>query len=684
MLSNVDLIKQFTKHRNITEYGLSNQYEFAKKAHRFYSGDKGIYTAEITDDLSKRLIIFNKVQPYIDAVSGFMRQLRREPDYSARTDNDERQEELSAIYNAASSHYRDEANMDYYESAQDTEFLIAGYAVLDTNILYDENPDGRIAAELVCYKDVGWDPQARAPNLLDARWVFRRKKYSKEEALKRFKGSTEEDFPGVSDLDKQKMFNPFDGVYTAISIDSNTADEDLVEVWYYQWVELEKYYRANNPIWDLMENEAPEVVQRLITLLNLVKEKRSETLDQYAQEDVFAFDPTAPLLTMSPDIKGDVVEAFRQFGVVLEVQEYLKKCRYTAILTEKKVFRKFKSPDQHGYTLKFKTGHYDTEANVWYAMVRQLQEPARYANKALTEILYTIAYNSKGGVMYEKMAVDDPQRFEREYASTKAAIRVNDGALQQGMIQPKAQAALPTGYESVYEMSNQSMGEVTGINKEFLGSSENKQVSALLESQRINQVTSILAGYFDAISLYQLEHARLMMTYIRMLVQNRSRRINVEDARGRRWEEILTVDHFEIEYDLKIGEMPVSAVQKAQTGEILVNVAAQISATTGKDIYGIVIDYIPGIKYEDRKRIQQILNPEPTPEQIQQQQAIAEINIEAQKAKISKDISDATYKQASADKARAEVARTLGEAEQKNMENRLLKQLPVDKLSVVI
>ena len=61
-------------------------------------------------------------------------------------------------------------------------------------------------------------------------------------------------------------------------------------------------------------------------------------------------------------------------------------------------------------------------------MVASLKEPARYANKALTEMLYVIASNSKGGVMYEEDAVEDPAKFEQQWATTKAAISVNPGA----------------------------------------------------------------------------------------------------------------------------------------------------------------------------------------------------------------------------------------------------------------
>jgi len=679
MISDADLIKQFLKHKDISSGYLSQQHDYARKAHRFYSGDQGIYTAAVTDQSGNtQTIVFNKVMPYVEAVTGFMRQLRREPEYSARVENNEEQQALSEVLNAGSQYLRQNANMSFYESDQDREMVICGYGAIDTNVNYEINPDGEVKGEVIPYDDLGWDSQACAPNLLDSRWIYRRRKYSLEEAEKRFKDAKPQDFDQATDDMSRKVFNPLDGEYTAISVDYE-REEDLVQVYYYQWWELETYYRANNPLKDL----PPELAEKLVVLLEIVKENRAKLEDQYVKDDLFSFDPSADTLVMTAKIKNDVVAALKEFGVTMDVQEYLKKCFYTSILSETKVFTKFKSPNQEGFTIKVKTGYYDKELKIWYGMVRQLQEPSRYANKALTEILYTIAFNSKGGVMYEKMAVDDPQRFERQYASTKAAIQVNDGALSGGMIQPKATAALPTGFENVYQISNESMGEVTGINKEFLGSSENKQVSALMEAQRINQASSVLAAFMDSISLYQIEAARLMLTWMRILADNRPRPLKVPNDDGTTRIEYLRKELFMQEYDIKIGEMQTSPAQQAETGSILLAIAQQV-ALLGKDIYPMVVEYIPGMKYQDKKRLQQMLSPDPSPEQQQQQAQIQQLTAAAQKAKIERDVAESQYKIASTDREKAETARTLAEANQKNMENQLLKKVKVDNVSVSI
>jgi hypothetical protein len=285
--------------------------------------------------------------------------------------------------------------------------------------------------------------------------------------------------------------------------------------------------------------------------------------------------------------------------------------------------------------------------------------------------------------MYEKSAVDDPQRFERQYASTKAAIQVNDGAIAGGQIQPKAQAALPTGYENVYDIANSSLGEVTGINKEFLGSSENRQVSALMEAQRINQASSVLAIYFDANSLCQIESARLMLTWMAILADNRPRHVTLMNPDGTSRTELITPELFMKEYDIKITEAKMPTAQQAETGQVLLGIA-QSAAMMGKDIFPVVVDYIPGLKHADKKRLQQILNPEPSPEAMRSQEQIERLNLMAQQARIDKDVAEASYKLASVDTAKANTARTLVEADQKNMENQLMKKISPENVSVGI
>jgi len=648
------LIDQWTKHKNITYSGLGGQYRDAREAHAFHAGDEMHYSATVEDKGQRSAVVFNKVKPFVDAVCGFMVQLRRKPDYQARLIENPSQQELSIYMNGISDYARKNANMDQLESRQDREMLVTGYGAVDTNITYESNPDGEVQSEVIRYNDVGWDPQAQEPNILDARWTWRRKAFGLQEALKRFKGSKEEDFQRYTgDESSNFVYNPVGGEYDKIS-GGGQAEEDLVEVYYYQWWSLDKYFRAKNPLFEI---EDPATVSILANMMIAMKGNRANVSTPEEVEDIFEFDPLDEYLVMTPTIKRDLDVLFERFGIDLEYQEFQRKVYYTSVLSGTTVFKKFKSPDQQGFTIKFKTANYNPRDRSWYGMVKGMQDPARYANKAFTEILYVIASNSKGGVMYEESAVEDPARFEGQYATTRAAIKVADGALSGGKIQPKATGALPSGFENIYQIADRSLSETSGINREFLGASANSQVSALLEAQRINQVLATLATYFDAIALYQIEHARLMVTFMRMLAENSTGRlVKIIGPQGADRYEELTEDRMTDEYDIDIGEAPTSATQKQETFNFLSSFSrdiGQIDPAAARRILPIVINYAPNVKEKDKQQLKEALQPDQQQAQAQaqaaqqQQQVESELQasvIEAQKARAAKDIADAQNK----------------------------------------
>lgn len=697
MLSNADLLTQFKKHKQRDSADLAAQHAEARENHEFVAGDSMYYTASVQDKGQRKAVVFNKIAPYLDAVLGTMIQMRRKPNYEARLENQELQRVYSKVSNNLSDYCRDNANLDFLETLQDREMLICGYGALDTNVGYERNPDGEIVAEVVRHDDIFWDSMAKDPNLLDARWVRRRKAFSREDIISKYGEDKLPDFESYKDgSDGQKEWNPFGGEYTATVFGDDDKHNDLYQVHYYQWWELKPYYRAKNPAKDI---EDPAMRQQFVDIMMRMSSLRRDYSSSDEAEELFAFNAAADYLSMTPEQHQDLLKLCEEFGLTLKAVKQQKRCYYTALITGDTVLDKFKSQDQSGFTIKFKTAKYDPVNRLWYGMVRALKNPQEYANKALTEMLLVIAKNSKGGVMYEESAVDDPRRFEQQYARTDAAVKVNDGALSGGKIQPKAQAALPTGYENIHAIADASMSDVSGISKEYLGTATNKQVSALLESQRINQVLSTLAIYFDAISLYQIEHARLMLTYFRILTENSAQRlIRIVGEDGATQYMRVSEEVMVQEYDVVISEVPTTPGQKAQTTEIIINMADKLMAV-GQNIYPMVVDYLP-IPQEDKAKLIKAITPDERTLQAQAQaeqerkQQEAEINsimAEATKAKAAKDLADAQAKQASidnviaqADKTRADTARTLEETGSIAAQTEALREAPKSDVRVVI
>ncbi len=338
MISDSELIKQWKDHKKRTTRGLAYQYKMAREEDAFWVGDKMYYSASVTDGRRKAMVIFNKIKPFVSAVRGFMIQMRRKPEYMARIEEEQEQQQRTEYMNGISDYARDNANADQIESAQDQDMLICGYGAVETNLLWERDPNGEIAWERIDPLDVGWDPMARAGNLLDAMWVFRVKKYTKEEALDLFPGSDEEDFQSSDGNTTNAQFFPNGGVVDKIAFDTDNSEHGLVNVFYYQWWEREKYYRCKNPIYDLPD---PQLVNLLANGLKILKDKRADVSDEYQVEDLFSFDPTGEYLVMNNQVKNDVTAFFMRFGIELEVVENVRRCYYTAILSGDKIFTKF-------------------------------------------------------------------------------------------------------------------------------------------------------------------------------------------------------------------------------------------------------------------------------------------------------------------------------------------------------
>jgi hypothetical protein len=700
MKSDFQIVQQFKKHRQISERGLTKQYENTKECEAFYAGDFMSYRDQVqfADPMGRKkkaMVQFNKVKPYVNAVKGFMAQNRRRSKYIARVEAEPLRNLYSKYTNALADYVRENANADQVETQQDGDMLICGYGAVETNLTYGEgyasrDPNGEVLMMRLDPHCVGWDPHAAQPNLLDKRWVFYGQDYVLDEALSLFDKSEPDDFESSKDDSNAGFsFNPAGGTYDKIKEGLDWSDEEaqLVKVYFYQWYEIETFYRAQNPIFTLTNPEAVQLA--MMTLESIAAEQEDSGL--------FEFNPRAEILTFDSEIKKKLIESFGEF---IKPYDFKKKVFYTAVLSGEKVFTKFQNVCQQGYTIKFKTGDYDAKNKIWMGMVNSMKDPVLYYNKALTELMFVIGANSKGGVLVERGAVDDISEFEQKYAKTDSVIEVNEGALSGGKVQPKKSPFTPTGYEDVIQLSDASISDVNGIDKSFLGSSENRQETAMLQRQRIKQVTSSLACYFDAITLYQKEHARLLIDLMRVYVENNDGslfRIVGEDGK----EEFLKIaaDKFVNEYDVSIQEAPQTVDEKQEFANTLVTMADKLIATgdqSAKQIYAVALKYLP-IDTEDKQKLTEILVPQNQvdPAYVQQlEQQLQELNSEMNKVQLDALKSSIRLNSAKVDETMAKVQKTaaetvkvMEEAEQKGVENKILgsaKDLTLKETRVVI
>lgn len=650
MKSDKEILQTFCDRKEESGSYMKTQHRRAREAYAMYAGNDAAYTS---GDTARDMVVVNKVKSYVDAVSGFMIQNRRQAKYQASVPDRESQQIYSNFLNDYRSYIRRNCNADQVESAQNLSMLIAGYGAIETGLAFGDegatrDPNGEYIMGNVPYDRIYWDKSAQDKGLLDSHYIWREKLYDRKDALERFKGSDESDYVAEMPNTNYTYFAG-GGTYDKISEGEDPQINDVI-VNNYQWWEREKYYRINNPAFDLFRVD-PQMAQNVVRSMEFVKEQFMARTSKSEQADLFDFDPRSPILVMTPKLHGVLKNLANEAGIPFEAEDNYRRIYYTALLTDKVVFDKFKSLDQQGYSIKFKVADYDQINNNWFGMLDVMKVPLLYSNKVLTELLRIIANNSKGGVIYEKGVTNDPRALEAKWAKPEASVEVNPDTIDK--IRPKSTPYVPNGYDQLLPLFDSYIKDVSGIDRTFLGATQSANETAALQRQRVKQVTSVLASYFDSITLYDKEQARMDVTYMREMSEiDPSRTFRVTDAEGAQLVQETDPSMFVDEYDIEIEEAPSSATENEEKAQIMLAFADK-QAMLGNNIYDAVVPYLPLSEAEKVTLLERLKPQEMTPEQ---QQAMLQAQQEERQMIMAKDQAELAKTQAETENKQADTA----------------------------
>ena len=581
MKNKQDLADMFKKQRDHAVRGLAVQRDNTLLCQSFYNDSQSNYSdwVQFADDNGRRrraMVYFQKIPANIDAVVGFMAQNRRQAKFLAHVNSEQKQQLYAKNMNSLYTYHRENMNADQLESRQDLDLIVNGYGAIDTDLSYvmgrsTNDPNGEILKMNVDPMRVYWDSTARSPNVTDARYSGYYQDYKLEDALDLFQDSEEDDFEPVSDSAVEDhagyVYNPWGGLYDKIKLDNSVEwsakEEDMVRVYNHQWFQFETFYRAKNPLYSI--NDPMDALYAKMRLDLIAAGIDYEGPDGLNSKDDFDFDPTSPILTFDAATKAKLV---KEFGEQIQPISYKRKVYYTMVISGKHVFRSFKNISQRGFSIKIKTGQYNQRGKYWIGMVNAMIEPQKYYNKALTELMFAIASNSKGGVMVEESAVEDIADFESKWAKTDAVVTVADGTLSTGRIQEKTRPALPTGLENVVTLAD-SVIQANGVDPAFQGQT-NAQETGILYKRRIKQILSKFWWIADASTLYQKEDARYCADLIRVWVEmNAGQWINITGHEGAPQFMQISQDMMAPDYDVTLQEAPMTPEDKQETAEFI-------------------------------------------------------------------------------------------------------------------
>jgi hypothetical protein len=423
------------------------------------------FNDEELKQLAKRkrpAVVFNRIGPIIDSITGYEIGNRREVRYIPRELGDVRANELLT---GAGQWFRDEGYGDYADSAMFASSVICGMGWTETRINLNEGPTPKPVIEELDPFEMAWDRDARQRNLKDARRVWRVRRIPLAEAQSMFPGKDRNELHAAwsevtSEADLMRAHEPKGGA----------EENGYVTIVQCQWVEKESYYLAQDPMTGSEAEFTPE---------------------EYAQAN----------------------KRLKQaIGMEMEGVKFKRKVRKQAFFGEV-VLSYGPAPCNDEFSLQCVTAKFDRNKGTWYGAVRAMKDPQRWANKWLAQMMHIMNANAKGGIMAEAGAFKDARTAQAEWSNPDSVTMMNDGAISGNMIKEKPQTQFPVGFQQLTEFAISSIRDVSGVSVEMLGMREADQ-AASLEMQRRQAGMTILQPLFDGLKLYRELQGRVVLYYL--------------------------------------------------------------------------------------------------------------------------------------------------------------------------
>lgn len=513
----------------------------ARENYAFFAGKQWSDEDEAAMKESGRLpIVFNRIARTINAVSGLEVQNRQEVRFIPREIGDVG---VNEVLTGAAEWIRDSCDAEDEESESFQDVLICGMGWTDTRLDYESDVEGTIIIDRVDPLEMGWDQTAKKRNLDDARFFWRAKKVSPKD----FKAMWPEHEPTMSsdslDEGSTEPHNANEAKnYT--NDQGGRKDDKTITVIQFQWWEKEPYH--------MVQTEAGGVVE--------FTSEKWEKVSQYVEA------------------KG------------LKHVKRTRKCYKQAFVNGNEILEQGPSPYKDGFTFRPITGLRNRNENTWFGLVDLMKDPQRYANKWLSQIVFILSTNSKGGLLAEQDAFVNPKKAEEEWASPDSITWLKSRALVDGKIKEKTMANYPAGLDRILQYAVDAVNDVAGANLELLGLA-NRDQPGILETQRKQAGVTMLAVFFDSLRRYRKEQGRVLAYMIKEYISD-GRLIRILGNNGHEQFIQLVRDQNTCKYDVIVDDAPTSPNMKEKVFVALSQLLPQLMQA-GVPAPPELLDYTP-------------------------------------------------------------------------------------------
>ncbi|MCK5020179.1 MAG: hypothetical protein KAS32_24285, partial [Candidatus Peribacteraceae bacterium] len=578
---------------------LSMGEDFKRKWNELASADYAMYTTGgWTQDEEDYLIAagktpvnYNRTAKAVNAVSGInyerVTELRALPRGVEDTKN-------SDMVDAAMKFSRDLADVREEDNEVFLDLCICGLGFSEQRMDYVDDPAGMWRYDRTDPFEMIYDPAAKKRNLSDIRWIARKIKLSKDEIEEMFPGNEVFQFMGNENDEVMSATIETRGDAYDINcvLEEKTQTDKNYVVYQYQWYDHEKYNTVK------VGDNVSEISTAELTKYRAQATQVGATLE---------------------DLGIDVVERKRK--------KY-HQCFYSngKIVNKKDVSKDFKSPID-GFTFKAVTGYRDRANNSWYGLIRVMSEAQKWANKLMTELLFIINSNGKGGVMAEVGAFKSIAQAQRDYSKPNSFILLNPGGKDK--IVSRDPAPFPASIDRLLQYSLEAINDTVGINLEMLGN-VNRNQPAYVEYQRKEQSITIMASLFAGMKLFRKENGRALLKFIRKYMTD-GRMLRLSNSATPETIQLMKIPDTYV-FDIVVNESPYSKTQKDRVFSTLLELFPALQAS-GVQMPIETFDYLP-LPETLINKIKEKNSGQESPEQAQIKQQMQQMAMATEQEKV--------------------------------------------------
>jgi hypothetical protein len=453
----------------------------AKEDSRYYDGHQWDDIDRMRmEQLKRPALVFNDIRPIVNAISGLERLNRQDVGVKSRPmDSNEMVDEMGELATEALSTADDLCDAAEEDSEIAKRCVITGMGWGEVSTSYEEDVNGRIVWRKIPEWEMRWDPNARAANLVDAEWVARKREISRKKFAKQWPGMLEKIDANVPDMpygetEKYELVTPYYSIGNEKAnpqIGAGVNAKKTVSVIQYQWRDMQPIYRFE-------DEDSGE-----ITTLD---EDQWERLEKRMK--LLGGTPPPAVRQLKPVYRE--VKVAR--GVVLEEPVDLP----------------------GGKSLICMTGEWDGDKKRWKGVVRDMIDPQKTKNKAISSALGFHITNAKGGVIFKTKMFADPTMAKDQWSRYDAWVEADDNAnLETDFIQRDSKP-LPSELPMFFTEATKAITRSSGVSEEMVGTAMG-QTPSQTQGNRQQAGLVVLGWFFDNLNRHRRERAHITLEFIR-------------------------------------------------------------------------------------------------------------------------------------------------------------------------